>query len=67
MKNNRPIEVGQVRMFKKFEDGTGWEDSMYVVNSLEGILANIRYITGDEKGTNTSWLICILEEDIVVM
>ncbi len=67
MKNNRPIEVGQVRMLKKFGDGTGWESSMYVVSNLQDDSAKVIYITGEWKGRNGTWSLHLIEEDIVVM
>lgn len=67
MKNNRKIEVGQVRMLSYEEDGSCWENSMYVITSLEGSSAYIKYITGECKDDVCRWSDSCLQEDIIVM
>lgn len=67
MKNNRKIEVGQVRMMKKCADGSGWEDAMYIIldiNDNENI--RLKFITGDDK-LDHYWQEDVIQEDIVVM
>ena len=67
MKNNRKIEVGQVRMYACRGDDSCWENSMYLVQKIEGNYVNIQFITGNEKGVQHCWLKQYLEDDVVVM
>ena len=67
MKNNRKIEVGQVRMYTYHEDGSCWENSMYHILKIDGDYVDIKFLTGESKGEVTCWRREILEDDVVVM
>lgn len=62
MKNNRPLEVGQVRMVPM-------DNFLYVINKINNTTSTVivRILDGDNKGETRSWLKWEVMEDIVVM
>lgn len=64
MKNNRPLEVGQVRMVPSA--GSGVEDMEYVILQI-GSSVRVRVLSGDYKDEIDIWHYLDVMEDIVVM
>ena len=65
MKNNRKIEVGQVRKVNDKNHHRFGE--MYYISRIEGTTVLGKSLTGKYKGVGFEWYIAAVEEDIVVM
>ncbi len=63
MKNNRKIEVGQVRMYTNMQE----EVQMYVILSVGKTSVKGKMLSGEDKGRSIWWPKHFLDEDIVVM
>ncbi|CAH9013444.1 conserved hypothetical protein [Vibrio phage 424E50-1] len=63
MKNNRKIEVGQVRMYPNLAEC----EQMYVILSVGDKSATIKVLSGEDKDQVATWPKNFLDEDIVVM
>lgn len=66
MKNNRKIEVGQVRQVNLATESS-YGDLYYIKGVYEDGYVNITFINGYREGDTTLWHISSIQEDIVVM
>lgn len=66
MKNNREIEVGQVRQVN-LETESSYGNLYYIKRVSEDGYVDVRFINGYREGECTSWHISSIQEDIVVM
>lgn len=70
MKNNRPIEVGQVRMVqpKLYPFQTcSWEITMYVILSYNSKWVQVQYLQGEYKSKTDCVPIGMVMQEVVVM
>ncbi|CAM0045818.1 hypothetical protein VPH184E373B_0109 [Vibrio phage 184E37-3b] len=63
MKNNRKIEVGQVRMVKGCPDSS----NTYVVLAGDNVEVQVMWLNGKLKGYKQFWSTHHLHSDVVVM
>lgn len=66
MKNNRKVEVGQVRQVNLATESS-YGNLYYIKRVSEDGYVDIRFINGYREGEITSWHISSIQEDIVVM